>query len=132
MIKKFYMKRLEEKVQYYASIYHFDMSPDGKTSYNNEGDAFKHCMSQAELTYWFGDKIAKFIGDLQEKNNLANNKAKETMDKWNNEQGRLIVKEVGKQTLKSLNKQGKMYDKIAEEIMKKMREDKLITNPEEV
>ena len=97
-IKEIYMKHLNNKVEYYWNIYHFDMEPN-HTSYNNEGDAFKHCYSQAEFTLFLGAKIAKFIGDKHEENNPYNTPEEKAMDLHNNEQGRIVGKEVKKNIL---------------------------------
>ena len=123
LINKAYTKHLDALVEKYWQIYHFDMNPN-HTSYNNEGDAFKHCMFQAELTFWFGEKIAKFIGDVHE--DKPNNPDKEKfMDLHNNAVGR----EIGKIYRFILYKFSlkKVYDLIASDIMTKMRNGELIT-----
>ena len=123
LIKKSYVKHLNKQVEKYWNIYHFDMNPN-HTSHNNEADAFKHCFWQAEMTLFFGQKIAKFLGDKHEDrpDNPDNEKA---MDLHNNERGRIIgeiVKTIEKHWL------FKGYDDvIAELVMDSMRTGKLIT-----
>ena len=90
-----YSKHLNKQVEKYWQIYHFDMSKEHR-SYNNEGDAFKHCYFQAELTLFLGNKIAEWIGDKHEDNNLLNNEKERNMDLHNNEVGRNIAKKIKK------------------------------------
>ena len=120
-----YMKHLNNKVEHYWNIYHFDMEPN-HTSYNNEGDAFKHCYSQAEFTLFLGAKIAKFIGDKHEENNPYNTPEEKAMDLHNNEQGRIVGKEVKKNILWLFDN---WQDKTARLIMDKMNNGELITKP---
>lgn len=128
LIKKAYTKHLDGLVEKYWQIYKFDMNPD-HTSYNNEGDAFKHCMFQAELTFWLGSTIAKFFGDLHE--DKPDNPDKEKiMDLHNNSVGR----EIGlnyKSILYKLRIK-RVYDLIASDIILKMRNGELITKIEEL
>ena len=122
-IKDKYTQHLNNQVEKYYNIYHFDMSPN-HTSHNNEGDAFKHCYWQAEMTLFFGQKIAKFLGDKHE-DKPDNPDNEKVMDLHNNERGRIIgeiVKTIDKLWL------FKGYDDvIAELIMQDMEESLLIT-----
>ena len=95
MIIELYNKHLNEKVEKYWNIYHFDMGKDHR-AYNNEGDAFKHCYSQAELTLFLGAKIAEWIGIKHEDNNPYNTPAERNMDLHNNEIGRDMGKTIKK------------------------------------
>lgn len=125
LIKKAYTRHLDGLVEKYWQIYHFDMNPN-HTSYNNEGDAFKHCMFQAELTFWLGKDIAKFFGDLHEAKPSNPDKEK-VMDLHNNSIGREIGKPYFWQIFKKLFNQNAIYNSIAEDIMQKMRAGELIT-----
>ena len=125
LIKKAYTKHLNALVEKYWQIYKFDMNPN-HTSYNNEGDAFKHCMFQAELTFWLGKDIAKFFGDMHEAKPSNPDKEK-VMDLHNNSIGREIGKPYFWQIFKKLFNQNAIYDSIAENIMDKMNKGKLIT-----
>lgn len=125
LIKKAYTKHLDGLVEKYWNIYHFDMNPN-HTSYNNEGDAFKHCMFQAELTFWFGKDIAKFFGDLHEAKPSNPDKEK-VMDLHNNSIGREIGKPYFKLIWNKLFNRNQVYDDIAESIMLKMQAGELIT-----
>ena len=126
-IINWYKKHLDKKVLYYAGIYDFDMGPDGKTSHNNEGDAFKHCFFQAELSFWFGYFIANVIGILHEE--VAPNPLKEReMDLHNNKEGRHITKNIGRLELLKLSFKGKASDEIAYFIIEAMNSGKLITH----
>lgn len=124
-IKKAYTKHLNGLVEKYWEIYKYDMNPN-HTSYNNEGDAFKHCMFQAELTFWLGKDIAKFFGDLHEAKPDNPDKEK-VMDLHNNSIGREIGKPYFWQIFKKLFNQNAIYDSIAEDIMDKMNKGELIT-----
>ena len=120
LIKKIYTKHLNSQVEKYWQIYNFDMNPN-HTSYNNEGDAFKHTFWQAEMTLWFGEAIANKIGVAWEDNNPNNTPEERKMDLHNNSVGR----EIGKQ----IKLWFKYDDKIAEKVMQAMRSGKLITKP---
>lgn len=123
LIKRAYTKHLDNLVEHYWQIYHFDMNPN-HTSYNNEGDAFKHCMFQAELTFWFGERIAKFFGDLHEDKPDNPPKEKE-MDLHNNQWGRIIGDSY--RVFKNYFRLRYTYNQIAENIMLAMRNGELIT-----
>jgi len=123
-IEIWYTKFLEERVIYYSTIYHFDMSPDGKTSYNNEGDAFKHCFMSAELSLWLGQKIAEWIGVKHEDDNPYNTPEERTMDLWNNEKGRGITKSI--KTWTWLFHLPKIYTEIVESTVDQIHSGELI------
>lgn len=126
IISELYTKHLDKKVEEYWNIYHFDMEP-GHISYNNEGDAFKHCYSQAELTLWLGKSIANWIGVKHEDNNPYNTPAERTMDLHNNSVGRDIGSSIKKQYFFWFFKP--WDDMIAERIMEAMNKGLLITKP---
>lgn len=128
MCIKWYEKHLNEKVLYYAGIYGFDMGPDGKTSHNNEGDAFKHCYFQAELSFWLGYFIADFIGILHEDLNPNNPPKEREMDLHNNAEGRDVTKKIGRFNLLKLAFKGEASDAMASGIMQKMNAGELITH----
>lgn len=123
-IIELYNKHLNEKVEKYWNIYHFDMEL-GHRAYNNEGDAFKHCYSQAELTLFLGAKIAEWIGVKHEDNNPYNTPAECNMDLHNNAAGRKIGKEIKRHNFFWFLT--KFDDKIAEMIMETMSAGLLIT-----
>ena len=122
-ITDLYTKHLNKRVEYYWNIYNFDMSPN-HTSHNNEGDAFKHCYMQAELTLWLGKNIAKYIGDKHEDKPDNPPKEKE-MDLHNNAVGRQIGENI--KELIWLWMFTKYQDVIAEEIIHAMNNGALIT-----
>lgn len=126
MIKDWYINHLNKKIEYYWNIYHFNMNPN-HTSYNNEGDAFKHCYFQAELTLWLGKTIAKYIGDKHE--DKADNPPNENeMDLHNNAVGQQIGQEIKKARL--LWFLSNWQDLIADKIMDAMNNGLLITEIE--
>ena len=129
IISNLYTKHLNAKVEEYWNIYHFDMTP-GHQAYNNEGDAFKHCYWQAEMTLFFGRWIANWMGVKHEDNNPYNTPAEREMDLHNNAEGRKIAKELKKRWgffwfLRNWD------DGIAQLIMHAMGDGKLITKPRE-
>lgn len=128
MISKLYKKHLDSKVEEYWQIYHFDMEP-GHVSYNNEGDAFKHCYWQVEMALFFGQKIAEWMGVKHEDNNPYNTPAEREMDLHNNAVGRKIAKTVKKTWLFWIFHNWE--DKVADEIMRAMKAGLLITKPKE-
>lgn len=126
--EKEYVKHLDKQVEKYWNIYHFDMEPNHQ-SYNNEGDAFKHCYMSCEFALWFGQLIAKKIGDKREKDNPYNTEAEMRMDLHNNSIGREIAKDIKKKYVFWFLRID-VDDIIAERVMDKMRNGYLITKPE--
>ena len=124
-----YLEHLDKEVLRYAKIYSLDMGEDNKTSHNNEGDAFKHCFMQAELTLWFGSLIGEMIGIHHENTNLVNPEKERKMDLWNNKIGREIGRKI-KSPLWFLHKRA-TYNKIAIDIMLRMASGDLITSLED-
>lgn len=130
IIKRKYQQHLDKVVDHYYNIYHFDMGPNG-FAYNNEGDAFKHCYFQAELTLWLSPVIAEWIGNAHE-NKPDNPPGEKAMDLHNNKMGRLLG-------INIINTPGMWFkpwpyisDIIANYIMVYMRAGMLITKPEVV
>ena len=56
-----YAEHMTSRVNEYQKQYGFDM-PNG-VAHNNEADAFRHTFMQAELTIFFNDRTAKYVGD---------------------------------------------------------------------
>ena len=123
LFKKSYTNHLDKKVEKYYKIYNFSMEPN-HTSHNNEADAFKHTYMSAELTIFLGVDFANKIGLLQEETNSRNVDAERAMDLFNNEVGRKIGLRLKSNPKILINTD----DKIAEEVMKAMRNNELITN----
>ena len=128
IISNLYTKHLNNKVEEYWNIYHFDMEP-GHRSYNNEGDAFKHCYWQAEMTLWLGEKKAEKMGIKHEDDNPLNTPAEREMDLHNNAVGREIGSKIKKNFKFWVFKA--WDDMIAEKIMEAMNAGLLITKPRE-
>lgn len=123
LFKKSYTNHLDKKVEKYYKIYNFSMEPN-HTSHNNEADAFKHTYMSAELTIFLGADFANKIGLLQEETNSRNVNAERAMDLFNNEVGRKIGLRLKSNPKILINTD----DKIAEEVMKAMRNNELITS----
>lgn len=121
-----YIKHLNAVVEHYWNVYHFDMTPN-HTSHNNEGDAFKHCYFQAELTLFLGRWIANLIGIKHEDkpNNLPKEKE---MDLHNNTVGQQIGQEIKKENKFWLFTN--YQNKIAKKIINAMSDGLLITKIE--
>ena len=128
LFKKLYVKHLDKQVEKYWNIYHFNMDPN-HTSYNNEGDAFKHTFMAAELTLLLGIELARKICILQEDTNPNNTPAEREMDLHNDEVGIQIGCAVEEKefTIIELFK-NKDLDLIAEIIMNEMNAGNLITH----
>ena len=109
------------------------------STHNNEADAFKHTFMQAWLTVNYGEEFAKELGDMHENDgkDRAQPSGEENMDLWNNNQGR----EIGKDLWRNFSyKNGysfgtipyfKFNDIIAEKVIQRMNEGKLITHPDD-
>lgn len=121
-----YIKHLNAVVEHYWNVYHFDMTPN-HTSHNNEGDAFKHCYFQAELTLFLGRWIANLIGIKHE--DKPNNPPKEkAMDLHNNTVGQQIGQKIKKENRFWLFTN--YHDNIAKKIINAMNDGLLITKIE--
>ena len=122
-IKEWYVNHLNNKVEHYWNIYHFNMNPN-HTSYNNEGDAFKHCYFQAELTLILGRFIANLIG-LKHEDKPDNPPKEKEMDLHNNTIGQQIGQEIKSSNLLWFLEN--WQDLIAQKIMRAMQDGLLIT-----
>ena len=130
---KWYGNKVFEDTVKYQKQYKFEMGTGKHATWNNESDAFKHTYMQAQLALWGGKHLAKSLGDYHEYQGnkyMGQSKGEENMDKWNNEKGRQIAREMIEQfgILSTIPSQ-KNNDIIAEKVMEKMRNGELITNP---
>ena len=127
--ENYYARRLKKKIDRYHEKYGFDTG-EKNTTYNNEGDAFKHTFMQADLALrWTGIDIAKKIGNKHENDNTENDPRERNMDLWNNNQGRLIAQEINREhpNWRKLDS-AQVDDIIAEKIMQRMNSGNLITD----
>ena len=131
-VSKFFANKMKEDVIRYQKIYNFERGADG-SMWNNESDAFRHAYMQAFIAC-LSESTAKKFGDAHEKNGNARHQdiAEARMDFHNNIQGREIAKELKKELAKPwLNPfDTNIQDKIAEKVIKRMNEGKLILNPQ--
>ena len=125
LFKATYVKHLDAQVEKYYNIYHFSMDPN-HTSYNNEGDAFKHTFMSAEFSFILGKELAYRIGVLQEDLNPYNTEAERHMDLHNDEVGIEIGQKLKEHFIKTLIKG--LDDSIAEKVMDEMNAGNLITH----
>lgn len=132
-IPKKYSSYVFDATTKYQKKYGFDMGSGEHATWNNEADAFKHAYMQAQLSLWAGKHISKALGDFHEfqgNKTMGQSKEEYNMDNWNNEQGREIAREIIQQygVLSTIPSQ-KINDIIAEKVVKRMREGKLILSP---
>lgn len=132
---KWYGSQVVNETGKYQKQYGFEIGSGEHAMWNNEADAFKHTFMQAQLGLIFGKHTAKFLGDWHEKDGrtkMGQSYGEENMDKWNNEHGREIAREIirehGALAGNPFNLP-KMNDTIAKKVMERMNEGKLITNP---
>ena len=134
LLKKYYGKQVINDVTYYQPQYGFDMGQNNDSTWNNEGDAFKHTYMQTQLALLGGKNFAKLLGDGHEQDgiNRGQPSGEENMDLWNNSQGRQIAKEIIREygALQNPFSQ-RTKDIIAQKVMEKMRNGDLITKPED-
>ena len=88
--RKVFNSYIVHKTKEYQKKYGFDIG-DGNSTHNNEADAFKHAYMQWVLGYYFGNDIAKKLGDMHEKETPNAPSGETNMDKWNNAIGREIA-----------------------------------------
>ena len=134
-IPKKYSSYVFDATTKYQKKYGFDMGTGEHATWNNEADAFKHAYMQAQLSLWAGKHISKTLGDFHEfqgNKTMGQSKEEYNMDNWNNEQGREIAREIIQQygVLSTIPSQ-KINDRIAEKVVKRMKEGKLITGLED-
>ena len=132
-IPKKYSSYVFDATTKYQKKYGFDIGTGEHATWNNEADAFKHAYMQAQLSLWTGKHISKALGDFHEfqgNKTMGQSKEEYNMDNWNNEQGREIAREIIQQygVLSTVPSQ-KINDIIAEKVVKRMKEGKLILSP---
>ena len=129
---KIFSKNIQNDVIKYQKQYQFEMGENG-SMWNNESDAFRHAYMQAFIAC-IDEQKAKELGDAHEHNGNKNHQdiAESRMDLHNNEQGRKIAQEIknklGKTRINPFDP--KIKDIIAEEVVKKMQQGKLILSPD--
>ncbi len=132
-IPKKYSSYIFDATTKYQKKYGFDMGTGEHATWNNEADAFKHAYMQAQLSLWTGKHISKALGDFHEfqgNKTMGQTKEEYNMDNWNNEQGREIAREIIQEYgVLSIIPSQKLNDIIAEKVVKRMREGKLILSP---
>ena len=121
----------------YQKKYGFEIGTGKHDAWNNESDAFKHTFMSADLALRYTVGLSKYAADKHEEDGnlkMGQSKGEENMDRWNNRQGRQIAEKIKKEIknpimLKAYIFSGKLEDRIADEVMKKMKKGDLITNP---
>ena len=127
-----YNDEIVRKTWEYQKQYGFETNPrQGHEFWNVEADAFKHAYMGADLYFKYGD-IGSTIAGIQHESQTPNNpKGEWNMDSWNNNQGREIAREIQKEYGKNFENlsQRQKDDIIAAKVVERMKEGKLITNP---
>ena len=115
----------------FQETYGFEL--ENGSAWNNEADAFRHAYMQAYSEYK-QIPLSGILADLHERNGNkyeGQPSGEENMDKWNNNLGRQIGKELRdelKET-KHFFTEEQIKDFIAVKVMEKMKNGELITNP---
>ncbi len=123
---------MSRKTNYYQQKFKFETNPrKGHAFWNVEADAFKHTYGAVDMALNMG-QLGSFLGGVQHQGATPNNPPGEwNMDSWNNNQGRIIAKEILKEYGKDFYKlpKQKQEDIIAVKVIMKMRNGELITHP---
>ena len=137
IVRQSYNNYIYEQTKKYQKKYGFEIGEGSHDAWNNEADAFKHTFMSADMALKTNAGISKYKGDEHEiegRNNMGQSSGEENMDRWNNAEGRKIAQKIAKEiknpfVLKAYALSGRLEDRIAEEVMKKMRKGDLITHP---
>ena len=132
-----YLRKLEEEFTnemlddtlHYQKQYSFNIGED-ELAHNNESDAFRHAYMQSLLAQRYTPNLGKMFSNIHEiQGNIDNQDPREAnMDMWNNRQGQEIYEEICKEyPLFSELPQNRQKDIIAQKVVQRMRESKLIT-----
>ena len=127
-----YTSAIDKKTMYYQRKYGFKVNEKSKhRTWNNEGDAFKHTFGSADTALKEGNFVSWAKGIYHETQTPNNPEGEKNMDNWNNNQVRLIAKEIKKEYKDKLNSMSEkeIDDIIAQKVMQRMRMGKLITTP---
>ena len=137
IVRQSYNNYIYEQTKKYQKKYGFEIGEGSHDAWNNEADAFKHTFMSADMALKTNAGISKYKGDEHEiegRNNMGQSSGEENMDRWNNAEGRKIAQKIAKEiknpfVLKAYALSGRLEDRIAEEVMHKMRKGDLITHP---
>jgi len=111
--------------------YGFKIGTGEHATWNNEADAFKHAYMQWDLAYNHGEKVAKALGDMHEKETPNAPLGERNMDLWNNAIGREIAQEMKKNPDWDLLDKETAREIASKIIYEKMQNGELITNPDD-
>lgn len=113
----------------YQKKYGFKLG-ENNSAHNNEADAFRHAYMQSLLNQKYGSMKTKLGSTAHEwKGRITGQDPKEyNMDMWNNQQGQQIYNEIRRE-YPQFNKLSEQQQKdiIAQKVVKRMKEGKLIT-----
>lgn len=137
IVREYYNNYIYAQTKKYQKKYGFEIGTGAHDAWNNEADAFKHTFMSADMALKTNAGISKYKGDEHEiegRNNMRQSSGEENMDRWNNAEGRKIAQKIAKEiknpfVLKAYALSGRLEDRIAEEVMQKMKKGDLITHP---
>ena len=92
-----YSSEVYAKTKKYQKKYGFEIGKGNLDTWNNEADAFKHTFAAADIALRYNKNISEVMGnihELQGRITMGQSSGEENMDKWNNEIGRRIAKEI--------------------------------------
>ena len=120
----------------YQKKYSFEMTSGKKSTHNNEADAFKHAYMQAYTRIFKGvikSNIGGVVHEIHGNLNQGQPKNEENMDKWNNQVGQEIGKEISEQIkgMENMFKKEAIEDYIAHKVMQRMRAGDLILHSDD-
>lgn len=127
---------LTNDTEYYSTKYQLYKYEKYNKGWNDCIDAFRHAYGSAKTFYLYREMFSNMGMTYHEiYGNIFNNQdsKEENMDKWNNQVGYEIGKEVSEQLkgIRSKFNQQAIEDYIAEKVMQRMRAGDLITHPDD-
>ena len=132
--QKRYNDEIVNKTWYYQKKFGFKINPrQGHEFWNVEADAFKHAFIGADMYFNYSD-MGSLLGGVYHENQTPHNPQGEwNMDSWNNNQGREVAKEIEREYGDKFMQfsQQQRDDIIAVKIMNRMRNEDLITHPDD-
>ena len=129
--RKEFNNRIVNKTHEFQKKFGFNIGTGQHATWNNEADAFKHALMQAELSFRYNKPISHIIGDYHEMETFQSPNTERNMDLWNNAIGREVAEDIKRKYGKELSAYSadEFDELVAPKIMEKMKKGELITNP---
>ena len=101
------------------------------STWNNKSDAFKHAYLSWYLSYYYGQNVAKWLGNMHEDETPNAHFGERNMDLWNNQIGRELTEEIREYYSTKVKKMSKeeISDFVSYLIKEKIENGELITTP---